>query len=212
MYEGDVDEDDVAIATHRELITSWPNLQLLIAPRKPERFDVVAEKLRAAGLDYVRRSSLRGDGSPQVILLDSVGELGSLFELADIVFMGGTLARRGGHNILEPALCGKPVIAGRHLENFAEIRDRFAASHGYVEIQEPGELADAIATLLMMLAPGNRWAPERKPWPRPSVERPPERSGLSQRSAGISCRVLCHGDPCGLSYGSSPDCGLQAVI
>jgi tetraacyldisaccharide 4'-kinase len=129
-------------------MASWPTLQLLIAPRKPERFDVVAEKLRAAGLDYVRRSSLREEGSPQVILLDSVGELGALFEAADIVFMGGTLARRGGHNILEPALCGKPVIAGQHLENFAEIRDRFAASHGYVDIQEPGQLADAIATLL----------------------------------------------------------------
>ena len=148
MHEGDIDEDDVVIAAHQELTASWPNLQLMIAPRKPERFDVVEEKLRAAGLNYVRRSSLDEDRLPQVILLDSVGELGSLFDAADMVFMGGTLAKRGGHNILEPALCGKPVIAGPHMENFAAIRDRFAASRGYIAIQEPAQLAAAVAGLL----------------------------------------------------------------
>jgi 3-deoxy-D-manno-octulosonic-acid transferase len=148
MHEGDIDEDDVVIATHRQLTERWPDLQLLLAPRKPERFEHVEEKLLAAGLTYARRSAMHEGESAPVILLDSIGELGSLFPAADLVFMGGTLAERGGHNILEPALCGKPVIAGPHLENFAAIRDRFAASRGYVAIGGPGELADAVANLL----------------------------------------------------------------
>jgi 3-deoxy-D-manno-octulosonic-acid transferase len=148
MRDGDVDEDDVVIDAHRELLDRWPDLQLLIAPRKPERFDVVEEKLRSASLGYMRRSALRGGETPQVILLDSVGELSSLFAEADVVFMGGTLAERGGHNILEPALCSKPVVAGPHLENFAAIRDRFLASRGYVAIDGCGQLAGAIAALL----------------------------------------------------------------
>ena len=86
--------------------------------------------------------------APAIILLDSVGELSSLFPLADVVFMGGTLADRGGHNILEPALCAKPVIAGPHLENFAAIRDRFLAASGYVPIDKPEDLGPAVSTLL----------------------------------------------------------------
>jgi 3-deoxy-D-manno-octulosonic-acid transferase len=148
MREGDIDEDDVVIAAHRELKDRWPNLQLLIAPRRPERFDAVEEKLKASGLDYVRRSALRDGSSADAILLDSVGELSSLFASADVVFMGGTLAERGGHNILEPALYGKPVIAGPHMENFAAIRDRFAASRGYVRIDDPSELSEAVTELL----------------------------------------------------------------
>jgi len=148
MHDADIDEDDVVIAAHRQLIERWPDLQLLLAPRKPERFEHVEEKLRSAGLAYARRSALQEGESVPVILLDSIGELSSLFPAADLVFMGGTLAERGGHNILEPALCGKPVIAGPHLENFAAIRDRFAASRGYVAIGGPGELADAVAHLL----------------------------------------------------------------
>ena len=82
------------------------------------------------------------------MLLDTVGELGALFPYGDVVFMGGTLAERGGHNILEPALCGKPVIAGPHMENFAAIRDRFAAAHGYVAIESAAQLAPAVGLLL----------------------------------------------------------------
>lgn len=147
MRDGDVDEDDAVIAAYAALRNEYPDLQLLIAPRRPERFEVVAGKLEAAGLRFVRRSAAAVD-QPDVILLDSVGELGAMFPHADVVFMGGTLAERGGHNILEPALCCKPVIAGPHMENFAAIRDRFAAARGYVEIESADELAPAIRMLL----------------------------------------------------------------
>ena len=148
MRDGDVDEDDAVIAAFIYLRREWPELQLLVAPRKPERFDVVAAKLQAAELRFVRRSEMQGGEEADAILLDSVGELGSLFPYADVVFMGGTLCDRGGHNILEPALCAKPVVAGPHLENFAAIRDRFAAARGYVPIDSEEELRGAVAELL----------------------------------------------------------------
>ena len=142
-FDGDVDEDDAVIA-------AWtPGLRLLIAPRKPERFDVVAEKLRAAGLPFARRSALPDGEESPVLLVDSVGELGSLFQYADVVFMGGTLAHRGGHNILEPAAAGKPIVVGPHLENFAAIQRRFLDGRGMLEIQSPSELRPAVEKLLL---------------------------------------------------------------
>ena len=149
MRDGDVDEDDAVLAGFADLLGEHPGMQLLIAPRRPERFDVVAAKLQAAGMPFIRRSQVdEATSSTPVILLDSIGELGALFPYGDVVFMGGTLAERGGHNILEPAMCGKPVIAGPHMENFAAIRDRFLAARGYVAIDAPSELAPAVGMLL----------------------------------------------------------------
>ncbi len=85
---------------------------------------------------------------PGVLLLDTLGELNSIFPLADVVFMGGTLARRGGHNILEPAAAGKPVVVGPHMENFAEIAAEFRAARAVVDISGPAELAPVIRGLL----------------------------------------------------------------
>ena len=153
---GDVDEDDVVIAAFRELATRWPNLLLILVPRKPERFEAAAAKLAAAGVRFVRRSSLAtGEPDlalPHVLLLDSIGELGGLFGCADVVFMGGTLARRGGHNILEPALFGKPVIVGPHMENFQAIAEEFRAAGALVEIGAAPELTAAVERLLQSAA------------------------------------------------------------
>src|SRR6185436_10230070 len=74
--------------------------------------------------------------------------LAALFERADVVFMGGTLARRGGHNILEPAYFAKPVIVGPHMENFAEIAAEFTAAGALHQISEPGALGSAVGSLL----------------------------------------------------------------
>src|ERR1039458_1691557 len=121
MADDLIDEDDAVIAAWRAL----PDVFLILVPRKPERFAPVANKLDAAGIPYLRRSTLSPGGcDANVLRLDSVGELAGLFGLADCVFMGGTLAARGGHNILEPALFGKAVIVGPHMENFAGVRDR----------------------------------------------------------------------------------------
>src|SRR5439155_3816742 len=105
-------------------------------------------KLEAAGIPYVRRSQLAVGHTSRVLLLDTIGELSGLFGLADVVFMGGTLAERGGHNILEPAMFAKPVIVGPHMENFQAIADDFSAAGARVAIRDGRSLASAVEELL----------------------------------------------------------------
>src|SRR6202030_901068 len=87
-------------------------------------------------------------GVPGVLLLDTIGELASIFQLGDVVFMGGTLARRGGHNILEPAFAGRPIVIGPHMENFAAIAQEFRAGGALLEIGKADELESALDSLL----------------------------------------------------------------
>lgn len=147
----DIDEDDAVLSAFQELSQTHPRLLLILVPRKPERFDEAETKLRTAALRYVRRSQ---DSTPPdlalpcVVLLDSIGELASLLPGADVVFMGGTLARRGGHNVLEPAACRKAIVTGPHLENFAVIAEEFREQRAFSEIKGASELATAVAKLL----------------------------------------------------------------
>jgi tetraacyldisaccharide 4'-kinase len=148
-WEGDVDEDDAVIAAYAALAPRHPDLLLILVPRRPERFPAAAEKLARAGLPFVRRSALGGGGAgARVLLLDSIGELSRLFGRADVVFMGGSLASRGGHNILEPAYFGCPIVVGPHMENFRAIARAFLAAGAMVEIRSAAELAPAVERLL----------------------------------------------------------------
>ena len=140
---GDVDEDDAVIAA----LQSLPGVFLILAPRKPERFDIVAGKLARVGLPFVRRSDLSTISEPRVLLLDSIGELAALFLRGDIVFMGGTLANRGGHNILEPSYFAKPVILGPHMENFAAIAHEFELGGALERIDHADALGPAVLRL-----------------------------------------------------------------
>ena len=139
--DGSIVEEDAVIVAHREL--SHQGWRLILAPRKPDRFAEVAAKLAASGLNWTRRTALT-EPSANVLLLDSVGELASLFPFATAVFMGGTLAAIGGHNVLEPAVAGKPVVAGPHLENFRDIERHFDAHTALLRITRGEDLAAAI--------------------------------------------------------------------
>ena len=144
----DPDEDDVVIGAFNQLAISHPNLLLILAPRKPERFEVAAQKLAAANVRFIRRSRLDGALElPAVVLLDSMGELSALFEIADVVFMGGTL-KWGGHNVLEPAYFSKPIIVGPYMQNFAAIHQIFRDVNALIEIAAAADLAPAVAQLL----------------------------------------------------------------
>ena len=132
------EEEDAVIAAQQKL----PGWRLILAPRKPERFQRVAEKLEVAGVTFTRRSNLMAPAA-DVLLLDSIGELSAAFAHATVVFMGGTLAERGGHNVLEPAIFGKPVICGPHLENFRDIEAHFEAHQALLRITDGGELSAA---------------------------------------------------------------------
>jgi len=147
----DIDEDQAVLRAFQELVPSHPKLLLILVPRKPERFDAVEQRLRAAGIEYIRRSQYTSDATvelPCVLLLDSMGELASLFPMADIVFMGGSLARRGGHNLLEPAASARPIISGPHLENFAAIAAEFRKARAMLEIEHADELTAAVERLI----------------------------------------------------------------
>ena len=147
----DIDEDQVVIEAFEQLAGKYPGLLLILVPRKPDRFDDVAGRLRDARVRYQRRSANKIDPTlqlPCVLLLDSMGELAALFPLAQIVFIGGSLARRGGHNLLEPAACGRPIIAGPHMENFAEIAEAFRENYAMLEISCAEELAPTVERLI----------------------------------------------------------------
>jgi len=142
----DVDEDDVVLQAFAQV--SRPGLLLILAPRRPERFDVVVEKLKRAGVNFVRRTNMQRLALPGVLLVDSIGDLAALFERADVVFMAGTLARRGGHNILEPAYFAKPIIVGPHMENFAAIAREFHQAEA-VELIASGDLLGVTVSRLL---------------------------------------------------------------
>ncbi len=149
---GDIDEDRLIPEVFSSLAPAHPRSLLVYAPRKPERFSFAAERLHAKGIRFLRRTALKDDSLldlPAVLLLDTMGELASLFPVADVVFLGGTLARRGGHNLLEPAASATPMVVGPHLENFPAIAKEFRSAHAFVEIASPDDLAPTLHRLLL---------------------------------------------------------------
>ena len=122
----------------------------ILAPRQPERFAEVERLARDAGFVTARRSELPIDAEPRadVIVLDSIGELAQLYQMATVVFVGGSLADHGGHNILEPAIFGKPVMFGPHMQNFREIAEAFLANGAAIQVRSDRELDDAMLALV----------------------------------------------------------------
>ena len=126
-----------------------PTLALLVAPRHPERALEVEEMIRARGLIAVRRSRLPREVAPgAVIILDTVGELAQLYGLAEVVFVGGSLVPVGGHNVLEPAMRGKPVLFGSHTSNFREGADLLQRTGGGIAVTDGAELELELTRLL----------------------------------------------------------------
>jgi 3-deoxy-D-manno-octulosonic-acid transferase len=122
----------------------------ILAPRAPERFGEVERIAREAGFVTARRSELPIDAEPRadVIVLDSIGELAQLYQLATVVFVGGSLLDHGGHNILEPAVFGKPIVFGPHMQNFREIAETFVASGAAIQVASDRELDEAVLGLV----------------------------------------------------------------
>jgi 3-deoxy-D-manno-octulosonic-acid transferase len=143
-------EEAVVLRAFRRLRSASPSAVLLIAPRHPERFGEVEQLCRHEGWKTARRTELAIDAEPRadVVVIDTIGELATLYQLATVVFVGGSLVATGGHNVLEPAVYGKPIVFGPHMENFREIADTFAASGAAVRLDEPHELEEALVDLL----------------------------------------------------------------
>jgi 3-deoxy-D-manno-octulosonic-acid transferase len=134
-------EEELMISTYHNLKKDFPHLNLIIAPRHPERFKEVENLLRSKGMVFVRRSEflqpLNTDSplSGTIILLDTVGELSTIYGIADIAIIGKSFKGYGGQNPLEPAYWGKPIVCGPHMENFPFIRE-FYSRGAALEVNE----------------------------------------------------------------------------
>lgn len=143
------DEEAAVVAIHRRLRATIPDLLLLWAPRHPERFRIVAEHARAAGWQVSTRSRARWpQAGDDVFVVDTLGELMHFYACADVAFVGGSLQPVGGHNLLEPAAAGTPIVTGPHLHNFAEIARRLDEAHALRIGADADAVADALAALL----------------------------------------------------------------
>jgi len=142
-------EEPIVLRAFSAVLEKHPRTVLILAPRRPERFDAVAELITASGLKFWRRSQLAGNESLSggVVLLDTIGELAALYSLAAVAFVGGSLAPRGGHNILEPAQYGIATLVGPHTENFRDIIGIFERA-GAVRRISPGGFAGELLRLL----------------------------------------------------------------
>jgi 3-deoxy-D-manno-octulosonic-acid transferase len=158
-------EEPLALIAFGVVQGEFPRALLVLAPRKPERFEAAAEFIHESRRKFVRRSQLPIGGPGQaavwpgpvngaisddiaVILLDSIGELGSVYRLAQGAFVGGSLVPSGGHNILEPAAFGKVPVFGPSMENFSEIASRFVAAGAAIQVQSPEDAGVAWIELL----------------------------------------------------------------
>jgi 3-deoxy-D-manno-octulosonic-acid transferase len=144
-------EEAAVLEAHRQVQLIHPHALLVIAPRHPARFAPVAQQLTQSGVRFARRSDRSGaDGAPApfVLLLDSLGELLEFYAAADVAFVGGSLVPIGGHNLLEPAALGLPILTGPHNSNGAEVA-RLLIARGAAEIVHSAqELGTRVSALL----------------------------------------------------------------
>jgi 3-deoxy-D-manno-octulosonic-acid transferase len=157
-------EEPLALIAFGTLQGEYPNAFLVLAPRKPERFDAAAKFIEESHRKFIRRSQLPIAGAAErnmpkngnatipkdvtVLLLDSIGELASLYRVADGAFVGGSLVPSGGHNILEPAAFGKIPVFGPSMENFSQIAERFVAADAAIRVDSPEDAGVAWIELL----------------------------------------------------------------
>jgi 3-deoxy-D-manno-octulosonic-acid transferase len=156
-------EEPLALIAFGVVQGEHPNALLVLAPRKPERFEAAADFIHESRRKFIRRSELALSGHAQgteagnngsisrdvtVILLDSIGELASVYRLADGAFVGGSLVPSGGHNILEPAAFGKIPVFGPSMENFADIAARFVGADAAIQVESPEDAGVAWIELL----------------------------------------------------------------
>ena len=156
-------EEPLALIAFGVVQGEHPNALLVLAPRKPERFKAAADFIHESRRKFIRRSELALTGHAAgtsagtngsisrdvtVILLDSIGELASVYRLADGAFVGGSLVPSGGHNILEPAAFGKIPVFGPSMENFADIAARFVAADAAIQVESPEDAGVAWIELL----------------------------------------------------------------
>jgi len=145
-------EEQLVLAAHAELLRTSPDALLILVPRHPQRFAAAARLIDKAQLAYARRSAMPAGVAAavqgaQVLLGDSMGEMFVYMAASDVAFVGGSLADVGGHNVLEPASLGLPVLFGPYMHNFVAARQLLLDVQGAIEVNE-ASLADTVRVLL----------------------------------------------------------------
>lgn len=139
-------EEVLLLKAHRQLLKSHPDALLVLVPRHPQRFDDVAKLCQTEGWTLSRRSQQQpATKQTQVYLGDTLGELATLYAAGRVAFVGGSLVPLGGHNVLEPAALGKPVLSGPSIENFADVAEPLQAAGALSLVDSPVALAEALA-------------------------------------------------------------------
>jgi 3-deoxy-D-manno-octulosonic-acid transferase len=143
-------EEAMVLRAFRRLKSALPPSILVLAPRHPERFAEVVQLAEQEGFRTSRRSDLPIDAEPRgdVVVLDTIGELATVYQLGTVVFVGGSLVPTGGHNVLEPAVYGRPVIFGPHMQNFAEIATAFVTNDAGVQVASEGVFEETLLALM----------------------------------------------------------------
>lgn len=147
-------EEELVLEAWSTIRRHYPQALMILAPRHPARFDEVVQILQSEGEVFIRRTALAGTeierqlASPGILLLDTIGELASIFELAGVVFVGGTLVATGGHNPIEPAQWSKPILFGPHMENFRDIARIFLDSNAALCVKNSSELGHEVVKLM----------------------------------------------------------------
>ena len=142
-------EEEIILKAQRAIVATLPDTLLVLAPRQPERFSAVVQRVTRSGLNFVRR----GSGQPclvdtQVFVLDTLGELPDFFRAVDAAFVGGSLVPVGGHNLLEPAAASIPVLTGPHYFNSPDIAEALIREDAAVVVHDDRELAERMLRFL----------------------------------------------------------------
>lgn len=146
-------EEEALLDAYQDLRARFPGLSLVLVPRHAERSEAVQRVIESRGLTVTRRSAVQAGAKPpaappDVLLVDTTGELRSFYACATVIFVGKSLTQHGGQNIIEPALCGKPIVVGPNMENFPVVIDDFLAAKALVQVRDAAGLRRALADLL----------------------------------------------------------------
>jgi len=146
------EEEESVLAAYDIVQRQWRRALLILAPRKPDRFDAAAHTVAAQGWTAIRRSLLdlaaELDENAEVLVLDSIGELAGIYSVADAVFVGGSIVPAGGHNILEPAWFSKAPVFGSSMENFRQMATQFLAARAGVQVTNGQQLGKVWVQLI----------------------------------------------------------------
>jgi 3-deoxy-D-manno-octulosonic-acid transferase len=143
-------EEIAVLRAFRRVRSTAPNTLLVLAPRNPERFGEAEQLARQEGWKVAKRSDLAIDAEPRVdvVVLDTIGELATIYQIATVVFVGGSLVATGGHNVLEPAVFGKPIVFGPHMQNFLEIAEAFVSNGAGIQLAGEAQLEESFLSLM----------------------------------------------------------------